>query len=173
MLSASRTRRFIEENVLFTVLVLASAVLIIIGGYVLFSQAQLSNPSVALQKNWKAWFIIGCYAGLVSCNFHWSPLYRWLTDNQFVISLLIIGRRLRILALKLKRIPQKDENVPNVSYVNALRINISNIPQKIYTFVQEEYWRTAAIAYVSQPKGSSQKGWGTPSADVSSLFNTS
>ncbi|KIJ45120.1 hypothetical protein M422DRAFT_251314 [Sphaerobolus stellatus SS14] len=128
MLSANSTRRFIEENVLFSTLLLASTVLVFIGGYSLFSQAQLSNSGMHLQKNWKAWFIIGCYAVLL------------------VVSLLIIGRRARILALKLKRIPQKEGNVPS----------------KIYNFIQEEYWRTTAIAYISQPKGTSQKGWGTP-----------
>jgi len=62
------------------------------------------------------------------------------------VSVMLTGRRARILTLKLKRIPQKEDNAPPM----------------VHQFIQDEYWRTAAIAYVSQPKGSKQKGWGAP-----------
>jgi len=65
MFIASRTRRFIEANVLFSLLVLGTGVLVFIGGYTLFAQAELSNPGLSLPDNWKAWYIIGCYAALV------------------------------------------------------------------------------------------------------------
>jgi len=126
MFIATRIRRFIENNLSFTLLVIITAIFVFIGGYALFSQARISNPHLALSKNWKAWFILGCYVGLA------------------LVSLMMTGRRARVLALKLKRIPQKDDCAPLA----------------VKDFIQDEYWRTAAIAYVSQPKGTKQKGWG-------------
>ncbi|KAF8523140.1 hypothetical protein BU17DRAFT_86293 [Hysterangium stoloniferum] len=87
----------------------------------------MSNPHLPPSKNWKAWFILGCYAALA------------------LVSLMMTGRRARVLALKLKRIPQKDDYAPSV----------------VKLFIQDEFWRTATIAYVSQPKGTKQKGWGS------------
>ncbi|KAF8516359.1 hypothetical protein JB92DRAFT_2910784 [Gautieria morchelliformis] len=65
---------------------------------------------------------------------------------QGLVSLILTGRRARILALKLKRIPQKEDNAPPA----------------VHQFIQDEYWRASAIAYASQPKGTKHEGWGAP-----------
>ncbi|KAF8585581.1 hypothetical protein K439DRAFT_1646589 [Ramaria rubella] len=123
-----RIRRFTEHNLIFTLLVLCTIAFVLFGGYALFLQAQRANPQFRLSRNWKAWYILGCYGALG------------------LVSLVLSGRRARNLALKLKRIPQTEDKAPPV----------------VRKFIQDEYWRASAIAYVSQPKNSKQKGWGTP-----------
>lgn len=65
MFIATRVRRFTENNLLFTFLLLTTAVFVLVGGYALFLQADRAAPQLQLSNNWKAWFILGCYGTLV------------------------------------------------------------------------------------------------------------
>ena len=57
--------RITEHNILFTFLVSATTIFVFVGGYALFLQAERASPQLQLSRNWKAWFILGCYAILV------------------------------------------------------------------------------------------------------------
>lgn len=123
---ARRLRTFIEQNLLFTFLLFSSGVFTFIGGYALFSETQ-ARSTLPLQRNWRPWFILGCYAALATAT------------------VVITGRRARIMTLRLKRIStQTSEKIPIV----------------VHEYIQDEFWRTAAITYLAQPKGSKQSGWG-------------
>ena len=93
--------------------------------------------------------------------------------TQGVVSLILTGRRARVLALKLRNISQMDDCSVLVITLGIgrreLRPDTYLIYQTVKEFVQDEFWRIAAIAYVSQPKGTRQKGWGAPGKSFSVL----
>ncbi|EJD55663.1 hypothetical protein AURDEDRAFT_109907 [Auricularia subglabra TFB-10046 SS5] len=75
-----------------------------------------------------------------------------------VVSLIFFAKRRRDVHIKLSKIPRKH-----------VAIRREDVPKTVHKFISEEYLRSAAILYASQPVDGHQDGWGDPGTDFEGI----
>ncbi|OCH96481.1 hypothetical protein OBBRIDRAFT_5259 [Obba rivulosa] len=144
MLSRARGASTLSA-ICYAALVLVTTFLVCLSCSLLLSQAVRTAPNQSFVENFNA-VVIGAAYVIV-----------------FVVSLFFCLKRRIAVHRRLQRISK--------SYRTLGR---SDVPESVFSYIQQEYTRACLVTYESEPKSGSQDGWGKPGTRLEGVrFRTS
>ncbi|KAJ7597225.1 hypothetical protein C8J56DRAFT_312542 [Mycena floridula] len=129
------------QTVAYAILVVTTVCATLLSCLALLSQAVRTSPSKSWSHNINALIIGASYAIVL------------------IASLLFCAKRRLAVYLKLQKISKA-----------SLTLGRSDIPSPVQDYIKQEYVRSCAIAFESQPKNSLHEGWGTPGTRYEGIY---